>query len=210
MSKHIVDTNWFQNTATKPSVAEKIIIDILKAYKVNFAREISFVGLKYKSGYHAKFDFLLIDFNICIEYDGEQYHSSDNAILHDRIKNNYCKQNNITLIRYSKSHYYRLKEEIYNLVLSTVPVISPFVKVKTPVFSICKSSLENKKKKNKKREKVIFEPTPKTPSLGKKRREEQQKINKLKAKGTLGLLLPKGMTEEEYKQKMAAIKQRAP
>lgn len=207
MFKHIVNTNWFQNTVTRPSVAEKIIAGILKKHKIRFAREISFVGLKYKSGYYAKFDFFLIDFNICIEYDGELYHSSDTAISHDRIKNDYCKENNIALIRYSKSHYYRLEQEICNLLLVVSPVTVPYKKVKALV--VCKNDLKQKKEKSKKRKEEAFKATPKKPSLSKKRRDQQQKIERLKAKG-IGLVLPKGMTEEEYRQKIAARKGRSP
>lgn len=53
------------------------------------------------------FDFYLPDYKIAIEFDGEQHykdghfkHSKLNYVqLHDTIKNNYCKSNNIKLIR---------------------------------------------------------------------------------------------------------------
>jgi very-short-patch-repair endonuclease len=55
------------------------------------------------------FDFYLIKHNICIEYDGEQHYQSKKCFggehgfqrtqMNDNIKNNYCKQNNIKLIR---------------------------------------------------------------------------------------------------------------
>ena len=55
------------------------------------------------------FDFYLPKYNICIEFDGEQ-HFKDNHFFnfsfnlnrkHDNIKNEYCKNNNIKLIRIS-------------------------------------------------------------------------------------------------------------
>ena len=56
-----------------------------------------------------KFDFYLPEHNICIEYDGEQhfnkYHKWDDdlnfdiRIKRDQIKNDYCKNNNINLLR---------------------------------------------------------------------------------------------------------------
>lgn len=60
------------------------------------------------------FDRYLPDFNILIEYDGEQHYfpirfgdisneqakeKFDKVCLHDNIKNKYCKDNNIPLIR---------------------------------------------------------------------------------------------------------------
>ena len=53
------------------------------------------------------FDFYLPDFQICIEFDGEQHfedghfnHSKlDYVQMHDSIKNDYCKNNNIKLVR---------------------------------------------------------------------------------------------------------------
>lgn len=55
------------------------------------------------------FDFYLPDYNCCIEYDGRQhfqaikYWGGEEAFqltqFHDQIKNNYCKENNIRLIR---------------------------------------------------------------------------------------------------------------
>jgi len=55
------------------------------------------------------FDFYLPEYNICVEYDGEQYYKSVNyfggedGLLYrqqnDKIKNEYCKNNNIRLIR---------------------------------------------------------------------------------------------------------------
>lgn len=62
------------------------------------------------------FDFYLPEHNICIEYDGEQHFkpvnfggvSDERAMInfnktqeHDAIKNNYCKHNNIMLVRIS-------------------------------------------------------------------------------------------------------------
>jgi len=63
--------------------------------------------LKYKSLLY--FDFYLPDYNICIEYDGEQhfrsieYWGGDKQFeiikLRDNLKSEYCKDNNINLLR---------------------------------------------------------------------------------------------------------------
>ena len=55
------------------------------------------------------FDFYLPDYNICIEYDGELHYKSidfyggEEELMkqqnRDNIKTQYCKDNNITLIR---------------------------------------------------------------------------------------------------------------
>jgi len=55
------------------------------------------------------FDFYLSDYNMCIEFDGEQhfkpvaYFGGDKRheiqMKRDKIKNEYCKNNNINLIR---------------------------------------------------------------------------------------------------------------
>jgi len=61
---------------------------------------------KCKNNKKLPFDFYLIDYNICIEYDGIQHYSpiygEDNLIKtnkNDNIKNEFCLNNNIRLIR---------------------------------------------------------------------------------------------------------------
>lgn len=68
------------------------------------------------------FDFYLPNHNIAIEYDGEQhyrpvkYFGGNNAfnrtIKHDRIKNEYCKNNGISLLRIP--YYKNVEEELNN------------------------------------------------------------------------------------------------
>jgi very-short-patch-repair endonuclease len=55
------------------------------------------------------FDFYIPEFNMCIEYDGEQhfkavdYFGGEDGLkirqIHDRIKTDYCNSNNILLLR---------------------------------------------------------------------------------------------------------------
>lgn len=73
------------------------------------------------------FDFYLPDYNLCIEYDGEQ-HFRENKIWgkekfesckkHDQIKNIYCKENNIKLfrIKYNEDINKKLKEIYDNII----------------------------------------------------------------------------------------------
>lgn len=80
-----------------------------------------------KDNRYLPFDFYLCDKNICIEYDGEQHYKSvdffggDNAFIlrqkHDRIKNEYCKRNNIELVRIA---YNENIEEKLNLLFTEI------------------------------------------------------------------------------------------
>jgi hypothetical protein len=66
-----------------------------------------FDGCKYKR--KLKFDFYLPEYNTCIEYDGEQhfkkyrFEKNNKKLLvrqlRDQIKNEYCENNNINIIR---------------------------------------------------------------------------------------------------------------
>lgn len=89
-------TLWLQNNC----------IDFIPQYKFDDCRDLECLP----------FDFYLPKYNICIEYDGEQHFrpvnfggiSDECAIInfnktqvHDNIKNNYCEQHKINLIRIS-------------------------------------------------------------------------------------------------------------
>ena len=79
------------------------------------------------------FDFYLPEYNVCIEYDGIQHfeptrfnkkmtieEANDNFIqqkFRDEIKNNYCKNNNIKLLRIPYTEYDNI-EKIINKYLS--------------------------------------------------------------------------------------------
>lgn len=86
---------------------EKIINRLLKEYNINFETQKTFDKCKNKR--NLKFDFYLPDYNICIEYDGEQHYKSIKyfggekgfSIIQkrDKIKNDFCKNHNIRLIR---------------------------------------------------------------------------------------------------------------
>lgn len=86
------------------SLPARNIKDFLIANNINFEREYVFKDCRYKKC--LPFDFYLPDKNICIEYDGE-FHYKELSIgndlelqkTRDRIKTNYCVENNIKLIR---------------------------------------------------------------------------------------------------------------
>ena len=102
----------------KTSKGENYIINYLDSHNINYVHQKKFTGCIYKT--ELPFDFYLIDYNMCIEYDGIQhsecieYFGGEEAFelrkKKDKIKNEYCKDNNIRLerITYSDNIDYRL------------------------------------------------------------------------------------------------------
>lgn len=88
----------------KTSSGEKIIEQFLKEHNILFEAEKRFANCKDKRP--LPFDFYLPEYNICIEFDGQQHYEPkfgiekfESTTRHDDIKNKYCKNNNIKLIR---------------------------------------------------------------------------------------------------------------
>ena len=94
------------------SKGEKRISEYLDSLNITYIPQKSFDGCIYKS--KLKYDFYLPDYNMCIEYDGEQHFSpvdfagkgiewANNNFkltqIKDEIKNKYCKDNGINIIR---------------------------------------------------------------------------------------------------------------
>lgn len=98
------------------SKGEMKIKHILNENNIKFIQEKRFSDCVFTSGKTARFDFYLPDYNCLIEYDGIQHFKKGNGVYdnnekfiitqeHDAIKNNYCKQHNIILIRIPYTHY---------------------------------------------------------------------------------------------------------
>lgn len=95
------------------SKGEELIQKILQKNSINFERQKRFDTCR--DARPLPFDFYLPDYNTLIEYDGEQhfglgrmwgekeYYST--LKKHDIIKNSWCKENNIILIRIPYTHY---------------------------------------------------------------------------------------------------------
>ena len=91
----------------RESKGEKEIRTFLENNNIKYINQKYFKGCKYKR--NLKFDFYLPDYNTCIEYDGKQHfiineffdkkEDFETRIKRDQIKNKYCKNNNIQLIR---------------------------------------------------------------------------------------------------------------
>ena len=86
---------------------EKAVEDYLIENNIKYKRQYKFDNCKNK--YKLRFDFYLPDYNIAIEYDGKQHFEDvyfggkestlDYVKSNDKIKTEYCKNNNIKLIR---------------------------------------------------------------------------------------------------------------
>lgn len=96
------------------SKGERRIYEYLDDKGVKFLMEYVIDGLNGVSGKPLRFDFALYDsnnkFKFCCEFDGEfhyvegyertrDYGALERQQIHDQLKNDYCKQNNIPLLR---------------------------------------------------------------------------------------------------------------
>jgi Zn finger protein HypA/HybF involved in hydrogenase expression len=103
----------------KESKGEKIIRNFLEKENIKFTTQKTFKDCKHNS--YLKFDYFLPQLNICIEYDGIQhfepidFFGGEKALIEnkkrDSIKENFCTENNIYLIRIS----YLEKRNIFNI-----------------------------------------------------------------------------------------------
>ena len=91
--------------------------------KISYKMEYTFNDCKYKK--LLRFDFYLPDYNCCIEYDGEQHFKESTFFREDlkeiqkrdNIKNEYCKQNDIKLIRIPYTDLKRIsKDYLFSLI----------------------------------------------------------------------------------------------
>lgn len=93
------------------SKGETKICQLLKENNITFEREKTFKDFIYEdTGFHPKYDFYLPQYNRLIEFDGQQHYQEsfwgkeegytlEFRQKRDKIKNQYAKKNNITLIR---------------------------------------------------------------------------------------------------------------
>lgn len=91
------------------SRGENKIDEILSSKNIKFIREYKFDKCRSLKNKKLSFDFYLPDYNVCIEFDGEQHFvakprwDGQKGLIytqqHDAIKNNFCKINNIHLYR---------------------------------------------------------------------------------------------------------------
>jgi very-short-patch-repair endonuclease len=104
----------FGKTKTLP---HKLLSNVLEDLKIKYEEE--------KSLYYWNFDFYLIDYDVYIEVDGDYWHSNPKFYpngpetksqkinyTRDISKNNYCKKNNIKLMRFWENDIITNKESI--------------------------------------------------------------------------------------------------
>lgn len=105
---------------SKPSRGEQRIIDFLVSNCVDFKREYFFADCYYKnSNTLIYFDFYLVEYNLCIEFDGAQHYASnkpEKAKIYDFVKTAYCHKNNIHLLRIKYDQY----ENIENIICAKI------------------------------------------------------------------------------------------
>ena len=99
------------------SKGNRKIRELLEEAQIIFVAEKRFSNLRFQdTGHQARFDFYLPDYNTIIEYDGRQHFIEGSGVFdnptkfaltqeHDKIKNAYCKQHGINLIRIPFTHY---------------------------------------------------------------------------------------------------------
>lgn len=115
ISHRVKDNSGCPKCANKMSKAEKYIYDYLVNKNIIFNKEYTFYDCRDINP--LPFDFYIPDYNMCIEYDGMQHFvpvkfskdmtdemAQNNLIKtqkHDKIKNEYCANNDIKLVRIS-------------------------------------------------------------------------------------------------------------
>lgn len=102
------------------SKGEMLVKKCLDENKINYIQQYKFKDCKFKRS--LPFDFYLPELNICIEYDGYQHfkpvkyfggeESFKTIKISDKIKTEYCKINNIQLIRISYFELNKIKDII--------------------------------------------------------------------------------------------------
>ncbi len=105
------------------SKGEQEIEKILKEYNIKYITQKTFENCKYIK--NLKFDFFIPKINLCIEYDGIQHYKAINYFggevklkenqKRDQLKNQYCIDNNIDLIRISYLDFNNIKEILLNI-----------------------------------------------------------------------------------------------
>lgn len=119
---HLVQGDTVSCGCLKKSIAVDLIKNILDKNKIIYEEEKTFKKcINPLNNYHLYFDFYLPDYNCCIEYDGELHYQSSTFFggeeklkelqYRDDIKNQYCKNNNIKLIRIPYWEQNNIKDE---------------------------------------------------------------------------------------------------
>jgi len=104
----------------KSSTGERKIFSILTEKSINFKTQYKFRDCLSDNNVPLRFDFFISEYNIVIEYDGMQHYkpikffggekSFNLSKIRDNIKNEYCKNNGIKLIRVPYYDFDKIEE----------------------------------------------------------------------------------------------------
>lgn len=123
-------TGGTQSCGCINSRGEKIINEILQQNNINFATQFTFNELIGVNGGRLRFDFAIFDKNNnlikLIEFDGRQHYFGPDGDWHnsqpleiikanDKLKDNYCKEHNIKLIRIPYYDIGKISKEMLEL-----------------------------------------------------------------------------------------------
>lgn len=111
------------------SKGEEKIITYLEKHNITYERQKTYPSLKGEGGCNLSYDFYLLEYNCCIEYQGEQHYKPidyfggkekfEIQLIHDIKKKDYCTRNNIRLITISYWEFDNidkiLNKQIYKL-----------------------------------------------------------------------------------------------
>ena len=106
------------------SKGERKIESFLLSHNIAFQKQYTYDDCKDKA--KLPFDFFLPDFNLVIEYDGKQHFQEVedwfNSTLeeiqeHDKIKNEYCANHDINILRISYKDYKKIEDILKNQLL---------------------------------------------------------------------------------------------
>ena len=105
------------------SIGQIKLEEIFKRHNIRYIRGKTFQGCIYKR--KLIFDFYLPDYNLCVEFDGQQHfqpvfgeESYEAGKIRDEIKNNYCLKNNIGLLRIPYYEGNKMEEIVLNRINS--------------------------------------------------------------------------------------------
>lgn len=101
----------------QPSAAEWQIINQLSLYKVEWYREVEFDGNKSSEYGYYRYDFYLPTLGLVIEYDGASSHATEKRKAADVAKNTFCSSVRLRMIRYDRTHFYRMPAVIEKLMI---------------------------------------------------------------------------------------------
>jgi len=105
------------------SKGEKVVMNILNKFGLNFINEFQFEDLVGKNNIKLRYDFAVIvnnDLACIIEYDGT-YHDDIKFLEYDEVKDDYCLDNNIELIRIHHSELKDIEYVLANKLSNIIP-----------------------------------------------------------------------------------------